>query len=127
MKRYKVELENIEYEKSEPAPNHYITYVNAESKQNAYIEALDEIYKDTGIEVDGCIIKGIQEVYEVLYYASHPSEENDDCLAGADYDTLEEALEDFNRPVTTKQYLNLHTNWVILQGPDVYKERKVND
>lgn len=127
MKRYKIELENIEYEKSEPAPDHYVVYVNAESKQNAYIEALDEIYKDTGIEVDGCIIKGIQEVYEVLYYASHPSEENDDCLAGADYDTLEEALEDFNRPVTTKQYLNLHTNWVILQGPDVYKERKVND
>lgn len=40
-------------------------------------------------------LRGVEAPFSVLFWASHPELENDDCLVGADYDTVEEALEAF--------------------------------
>ena len=36
----------------------------------------------------------------VNYWGSHPDENNDDCITGDDYTTMQAALAEFNRPIT---------------------------
>jgi hypothetical protein len=37
------------------------------------------------------------KLYSVCYYGSHPDLENDDCFYGYDFDTLDEALAQFQK------------------------------
>ena len=59
--------------------------------------------------------------YSVNYWGSHPDAGNDDCWSGEDFATLVEAESAFARnPGSCVAFVEL-------DGPDVYRVRKVRD
>lgn len=66
--------------------------------------------------------------YCVNYYGSHPDKNNDDCLTGLDFDTLEEAEAVFksNNPTYSNgKAINMnYIEYIELDGPGVSKLRK---
>ena len=60
-------------------------------------------------------------LFEVNFWASHPSEENDDCSCGIDCNSLEDAKACYDSPVPPL-YVN-STAFVELKGPGVYEVR----
>jgi len=64
--------------------------------------------------------------YSVNYFGSHPDENNDDCWSGYDFATREEAEACFLEEVTIPGCFDC-TAWIVLDGPDVHKERKNPD
>lgn len=53
--------------------------------------------------------------WSVNYWMTHPELENDDCNTGSDYDTLDEAMKEYNNP----EWKNGH--YVEIDGPDIYE------
>jgi hypothetical protein len=60
--------------------------------------------------------------YSVNEWGSHPDEENDDCWTGEDFATREEAEAAFAAGSE-----DLDTCYLELDGPDVYKVRKLRN
>jgi hypothetical protein len=58
-------------------------------------------------------------LYSVNFWASHPDAGNDDCLAGSDFATLEEARRLFTSPVDDDGIA-----YIELDGPNVHQVRQ---
>lgn len=57
--------------------------------------------------------------YSVLFFGSHPDLENDDCWYGEDFNTLEEALACYQRPVrSVKNCPASDVEWIELDGAE---------
>lgn len=65
-------------------------------------------------------------MYSVNLYGSHPDANNDDCWAGDEFETKEEALRVFNNPweYFSVRYHESSTAFVEIDGPDINRVRK---
>jgi hypothetical protein len=59
--------------------------------------------------------------YSVLFWGSHPDDDNDDCHSGEDFATRHEAMAYFNG--TAVEDACSYTAWIVVDGPDVSEER----
>lgn len=67
-------------------------------------------------------------MYQVRFYQSHPSEDNDDCITGEDYDSHEAAMAAFEQqPPTWSNGRPILCQWIVLDGPDEHLERRNPD
>jgi hypothetical protein len=57
--------------------------------------------------------------YSVNYWGSHPSEKNDDCFTGEDFESLDQATVEYNKPCD-----DTDIQWIELRGPGVYSLRR---
>lgn len=61
-------------------------------------------------------------MYSVVYFGSHPDNENDDCWGGQDFATKDEALAAYNGPLIDPYYADC-TAYIMLDGPDINEMR----
>lgn len=65
--------------------------------------------------------------YSVDLFGSHPSEDNDDCFCGQDFDCLADAVNYWRNPFVDSRACNYadakHVAFVVLSGPDLYEVR----
>jgi len=70
--------------------------------------------------MSGTKIRDNAHLHTVLFFGSHPDLDNDDCWAGADYDTYEEALAVYNDPdahLPQMKQTTRDTEWIMLDSP----------
>jgi hypothetical protein len=61
----------------------------------------------------------------VNLWGSHPSQDNDDCWTGVDFETEEQALRAFANPTVAFSKGSIRdTAYIELEGPNLYKVRK---
>ena len=63
-----------------------------------------------------------EKQYSVNLFLTHPDQDNDDCMTGEDFDTLEEARACINNlSGTFDMAYHADCAFVMLDGPDVYE------